>query len=71
MSAQMKDFVGQCDICLTHSDSQVQEPLPQHEVPPRPWAKVAADICFHSGRTLLGLCTALSFALKCLTDFAF
>ena len=49
----MKDFVGQCDICLTHRDSQVPEPLLQHEVPPRPWAKVAADICFHSGRTLL------------------
>lgn len=49
----MKDFVGQCDVCLTHRDSQVQEPLLQHEVPPRPWAKVAADICFHSGRTLL------------------
>ncbi|KAK2569509.1 Uncharacterized protein P5673_005327 [Acropora cervicornis] len=53
MSAQMKDFMGQCDICLTRRDSQVQEPLLQHEVPPRPWAKVAADICFHSGRTLL------------------
>ena len=53
MSAQMKDFVGQCDVCLTHRDLQVQEPLLQHEVPPRPWAKVAADICFHSGRTLL------------------
>ena len=53
MNAQMKDFVGQCDVCLTHRDSQVQEPLLQHEVPPRPWAKVAADICFHSGRILL------------------
>ena len=53
MSAQMKDFVGQCDVCLTHRDSQVQEPLLQHEVPPRPWAKIAADICFHSGRALL------------------
>ena len=49
----MKDFMGQCDVCLTHRDSQVQEPLIQHEVPPRPWAKVAADICFHSGRTPL------------------
>ena len=53
MSAQMKDFVSQCDICLTHRDSQVQELLLQHEVPSRPWAKVAADICFHSGRILL------------------
>lgn len=49
----MKDFVGQCDVCLTQRDSQVQGPLLQHEVPPRPLAKVAADICFHSGRTLL------------------
>ena len=53
MSAQMKDFVGQCDVCLTHRDSQVQEPLLQDEVPSRPWAKVDADISFHSGRALL------------------
>ena len=45
--------MGQCDICLTHRDLQVQKSLLQHKVPPRPWAKVAADICFHSGRTLL------------------
>ena len=48
----MKDFVGQCDVCLTHRDSQVYEPLLQH-VPLGPWAKVAADICFHSGGALL------------------
>ena len=53
MSAQMKDFVGQCDVCLTHHDSQLQEPLLQHEVLPRRWAKVTADICFRSGLTLL------------------
>ena len=53
MSAQIKDFVGQCDVCLTHRDSQVQEPLLLHVVPPRPWVKVDADNCFHSGRTLL------------------
>ena len=49
----MKDFMGKCDICLVHRDSQVQEKLLQQEVPPRSWAKVAADICFHLGRTLL------------------
>ena len=50
--AQMKDFVGQC---LTYRDSQLQEPLLQNEVLPRPWARVTADICFHSGRTLLAV----------------
>ena len=49
----MKDFVGQCDACLTYRDSQLQQPLLQHEVLPRPWAKVTADTCFHSGRFLL------------------
>ena len=53
MSAQLKDFVRQRDVCLTHRVSQVQEPLPQHKVPPRPRVKVAADICLQSGRTLL------------------
>ena len=47
-----KGLVSQCDVCLTHRDSQVQEPLLQHELTFRPWAKVA-DICFHSGRILL------------------
>ena len=40
-------------FCLTNRDSQVQEPLVQHEGPPTSWAKVAADICFHSSRALL------------------
>ena len=55
MSAQMKDFVGQNDVCLTHRDSQLQEPLLQHQVLPRPGAKVTADICFYSCRTLLAV----------------
>ena len=61
----MKDFVGQCDVCLTHRDSQVQEPLLQHKVPPRPWAKIAADICFHSGRALLVVVDYFSNFTKC------
>ena len=28
MNSQIKDFVGQCDICLTYRDSQVREPPP-------------------------------------------
>ena len=55
MSVQMKDLVGQCDVCLTHCDTQLQGPLLQHEGLPRPWAKVTADICFHSCRTLLAV----------------
>ena len=36
MSSQMKDFVGHRNACLTHRDSQVREPIVQHDVSPRP-----------------------------------
>jgi len=44
MSAQMKDLVSKYDVCLTHRNSQVQEPLLQHEVPFCLLAKVSADM---------------------------
>ena len=53
MNSNMKDFVYQCDICLTLRDSQAREPLCQHEVPAQPWAKVATDLCSFSGQILL------------------
>ena len=53
MSSQMKYFVSQCDVCLTHRDSQVREPILQHDVSLRPWEKVGANLCYFSGRVLL------------------
>ena len=53
MSLQMKDFVSQCDVCQTHHDSQVREPIIQHDVSPLPWAKIAADLYYFLGRVLL------------------
>ena len=38
----MKDFVSQCHLCVTCHDSQVREPILQHDVSPHPWAKIAA-----------------------------
>jgi len=49
----MKNLVSKCAVCITHRDAQVQEPLLQHEGLFRLWAKVFADICFHSSRILL------------------
>ena len=42
-----------CDVCLAHQASQQKEPLTQHEVIMRPWAKLAVDLCALHGRTLL------------------
>ena len=53
MASDVKDYVSKCDVCLAHRTSQTKEPLLEHEVVARPWAKLAADLCELHGRTLL------------------
>ena len=53
MTAEIKDYVGKCDICLMHRASQGKEPLMQHQFADRPWSKVGADLCELPGRMLL------------------
>ena len=53
MASDVKDYVSKCDVSLAHRTSQTKEPLLQHEVVARPWAKLAADLCELHGRTLL------------------
>ena len=40
MSAQIEDFVSNCNVCSTYSRSNTKEPLLPHSVPLRPWSKV-------------------------------
>ena len=44
MNNEVKEYVSRCDICLTYAPRQQKEPLLRHEVPDRPWAKVATDL---------------------------
>ena len=44
MNAQVKDFVSQCAVCRSMDNKQQKETLQSHQVPNRPWAKVAADL---------------------------
>ena len=53
MSAEIKDFVGKCDICLAHRSNQTKEPLQHHELVTRPWSKVGADLLELDNRSLL------------------
>ena len=53
MATELREYISKCDICLSHHIDHSKEPLLQHEVIARPWAKVAANLCELDNRTLL------------------
>ena len=44
MNSEVKDFIQQCDVCRSSDNKQQKETLHPHDVPDRPWAKVAVDL---------------------------
>ena len=53
MSSEMMDYVAKCGTCNTFRPEQSKEPLKSHELPTRPWAKVATDIFMFDQREYL------------------
>ena len=53
MTAELKDYISKCDICLAYQPSPGKEPLKQHDFGDRQWSKVGADLCELHGHTLL------------------
>ena len=53
MTAALKNHVNQCDVCRTFEMSQQKEKLYPHEVPDKPWSKVAVDLFEFSNRHYL------------------
>ena len=51
----LKSLVLNCEHCRLHRPSQRHEPLKPTEMPDRPWAKLAADLCERNGRQYLVL----------------
>ena len=53
ISAEIKDFVSKCDVCLSHCAEQAKEPLQPHNLIVRPWSKVGADLCHFDNRLIV------------------
>jgi transposase InsO family protein len=44
MGAQIEDVVARCATCQGSRNAQPAEPMIKHDIPSRPWAKVASDL---------------------------
>ena len=44
MNSEIRDHVEKCSVCNEYSANQQKETLMTHDVPDRPWSKVAIDI---------------------------
>ncbi len=53
MNRDVEQFIYKCDICNKHPAAQGKEPLICHEIPTRPWEKVAADLFDFEGKDFL------------------
>ena len=53
MTKDVKDFVTKCNTCRSLDDKQRKETLISHEVPIRPWAKVASDLFSYNSKEYL------------------
>ena len=49
MTKELDARVARCAVCSKYQKSNQREPLMPHEIPPRPWAKVGADIFTYGG----------------------
>ena len=44
MNQQIADVVSKCNTCNMYRHSQAKEPLKCHELPERPWQKIAVNL---------------------------
>ena len=54
MSQDIKSHVSQYEVCNTLKPNQTQEPMQIHNVPVRPWSKMALDVFVVLERNFLG-----------------
>ena len=70
MNSDITDYLSKCESCNTFQPQQQKEPLISHEIPHRPWEKIASDIFTFDGKDYLCTVDYYSnyFELNCLYD---
>ena len=63
----IEQMVKNCSSCLTYSNREVAEPLHPHEIPVRPWQRVASDLFLHNAVTYLVVTDYYSYYPEVLT----
>ncbi|XP_030755156.1 uncharacterized protein K02A2.6-like [Sitophilus oryzae] len=53
MNAEIEKLIRNCQICERYSPKLCKEPMIPHEIPNRPFKKVASDICDYGGKSYL------------------
>jgi transposase InsO family protein len=53
MSSEVKQYISSCETCRTYEVSQSKETLMSHELPRRPWQKVASDLFTYDNNNYL------------------
>jgi len=53
MSSDIENYVKKCDICQRYQHSNPKEPLTPHEIPTRPWQKIASDLFTWNNKSYL------------------
>lgn len=53
MLKQIEETVSSCGVCQKHRNAQQRETLQPHEIPDKPWIKVATDLFHFNGKDFL------------------
>ena len=53
MSEDIQNFINKCKICEKCKPNNIKEPLLNHEIPNRPYSKLASDICQYENKSYL------------------
>ena len=53
MNAGIKALVERCSVCAEFQAKNACQPMQSHEIPDRPWSKVATDLFTLSGKNYI------------------